>query len=265
MVWPAIIAAGASLLGNMMSNSGDDGAGAQALLQQAHQMGKDTFDPYINRGHAAQDRASGQYNRMSENPMDFLNQITEGYSPSEGYRFREKHALNAARNSAAAGGISGTYNDQLGQADLVNGLLGQDMQQWLQNVLGVQGMGLQGLENEAGRGFGASQSLADLLGNIAGSQAGLSYNRDQASSNSLGNIIGGIGGLAGSLAGAFGGGGGGIGGAIGSGLGSMLGGARGGGSRSGGMSGNWAGNIGGGLTGGALGSFRPSVYGGGRG
>jgi len=261
-MWPAIIAAGTSLLGNIISSQGQDGGGDPgAILQQAHQMGKETFDPYIKRGHAAQDTLSGHYNRAANRPMDFLNEIITGYKPSEGYKFREKQALNAARNSAASGGISGTQNDQLAQSELVSGLLGQDMQQWLQNVLGIQGMGLGGLENEAGRGFGASQSLADLLGNVSGSQASLAYNNQQAKKGDLGNIIGGIGGLAGSLGGLFGGGGGG-GGGIGAGLGSLLGGSS---SRSGGGGGNWLSNATANMTGGPLGSFRPSAYGGGRG
>lgn len=198
----ALIGGGTSLLGSMF---GDDysGPSPEEMLQQAYGMGKETFDPYIQRGFGAQDKLSEQYGRMSQSPMDFLNQIISGYSPSEGYKFKEKNALNAARNSAAAGGISGTYNDQLGQAEMVSGLLGQDMQQWLQNVLGIQGAGLSGLENEAGRGFGASQSLADLLGNVSGSQAGLAYNRQQADQDRRGNMMGQLSGLLGAAGGAL--------------------------------------------------------------
>lgn len=198
MTIAALISGGTNLAGSLFGGKGKyTGASPEDHLQQASQMGRETFDPYIKRGFGAQEQASGQYGKMAGNPMDFLNQIISGYKPSEGYKFKEKHALNAARNSAAAGGISGTYNDQLGQSELVNGLLDQDMQQWLQNVLGIQGAGLGGLENEAGRGFGASQSLAELLGNISGSRAGLAYNRQQGSQEDAGNIFGQLGGLLG--------------------------------------------------------------------
>lgn len=205
MTLGALISGGTSLLGNLFG--GDDaysGPSPEQILAQVHQMGKETFDPYIQRGHKAQDTLSGHYNRFAGSPMDFLNEIISGYSPSEGYKFREKKALEAARNAAAQGGISGTHNDQAAQAELVTGLLGQDMQQWLQNVLGIQGTGLQGLENEAGRGFGASQSLADLLGNVGGSQAGLAYNRQQADRDRTGNLIGGLSGLLGTAGTAIG-------------------------------------------------------------
>lgn len=260
MTLSALISGGTSLLGSLFG--GDDeysGPSPEQILEQAYGMGRETFDPYIQRGHTAQDRASTQYNRMSESPMDFLNEIIAGYSPSQGYKFREQKALEAARNSAAQGGISGTHNDQLGQAEMVSGLLDQDMQQWLQNVLGIQTTGLQGLENTANRGFGASQSLADLLGNISGSQAGLAYNRQQADRDRTGNIIGGLSGLLGTGAGAL------FGSSAGN-SGTPLTGTRninnlGQNGRGGGLRGNWGGNIGQGMQGGNLGAFNPGAWG----
>lgn len=206
MTMSMLISAGTSLLGGLFG--GDDeysGPSPEQILEKTYGMGKETFDPYIKRGHEAQDQANRHYGNMTENPMDFLNQIISGYKPSEGYKFKEKHALNAARNSAAAGGISGTQNDQLGQAELVNGLLDQDMQQWLQNVLGIQGAGIGGLEAQAGRGFGASQSLAELLGNVGGSQAGLAFNRQETDRKNKGNMMGQLSGLLGAAGGAIGG------------------------------------------------------------
>lgn len=200
MTISALIGGAGSLLGNLFSDNDD--SDTLAALQQIQQMGRETYNPYIERGFSAQDKLSGQYGKMAETPMDYLNQIISGYKPSEGYKFREKNALNAARNSAAAGGISGTYNDQLGQAEMVSGLMGEDMQQWLQNVLGIQGAGLSGFENQANRGFNASQSLANILGSVGGAQAGLAHSRQQAENQRMGNIMGGLGGLLGQVGGA---------------------------------------------------------------
>lgn len=92
-----------------------------------------------------------EYSRMGRNPTQFLDQIMRSYRPSEGYRFREGRLLGAQRNSAAAGGFAGTHSDQERQAEIANGLLGEDMQQYLQNVLGIQGAGLSGEERRIGR------------------------------------------------------------------------------------------------------------------
>jgi hypothetical protein len=86
------------------------------------------------------------YSSMGQDPKAFINSIMKDYNPSEGYKFKEGRMLGAARNAAAQGGFAGTPYAQEEQADLVRGLLGGDMQEWLSNVLGVQGSGLSGGE-----------------------------------------------------------------------------------------------------------------------
>lgn len=134
-------------------------------------IGRQTYTPYINRGNQSQELASGAYSQMLNDPSSFVEQIMASYQPSKGYDFRKKNAMNAARNSAAAGGFSGTYNDQAQQSELADGLLSQDMQQYLQNILGVHGTGLAGHQNVANMGYNAAGSLADYTGNAYGAQA----------------------------------------------------------------------------------------------
>lgn len=178
-MWPALLGAGLGMLGNFLGSpkggAGGSTGNAAQYLNQIAPMGKEIYNPYIKRGHEAQNLANGKYNEMAANPMDYINQIISGYKPSEGYKFKEQKALEAARNNAAAGGLTGTRNDQLQQAEMANGLLGGDMQEWLQNVLGVQGAGLTGQQHVADTGLHASNSLADLLGGALNTQADLAY------------------------------------------------------------------------------------------
>ena len=58
-------------------------------------------------------------------------------------------------------------------------LLSEDMQQYLQNALGVYGQGLAGEQGFYNTGFQASQNLADMLAGNLGSQAGLAYQGQQ--------------------------------------------------------------------------------------
>lgn len=197
---------------------------ANRYLEQIPGIARGELNPYITRGTAAQEAALEQYNRMSANPMDYINQIIAGYKPSEGYKFREGQALDAARNAAAQGGLVGTRYDQQQRAALVNGLLGEDMQQWLGNVMGAQGVGLAGQQHVADTGFGASSDLANILASSLSERAGLGRVREQEANadrrqamadlnasrggfaGGLGGLIGSLGGLAGQLGGMLGGG-----------------------------------------------------------
>lgn len=162
----------------MTKERSNDPRFAEHHLDKIPGVGKEYYDPFINAGREAQGLASEQYNKMSSNPKGYLDELVSGYKPSQGYQFREKRALDAARNSAAQGGLSGTYNDQTDQAQMVNDLMGGDIQQYLANVLGIQGGGLSGQERTIDRGYNASGNLANFLGSALGNRAGLAYGRE---------------------------------------------------------------------------------------
>ncbi len=155
---------------------------------QAHQ----SFDPYIQQGQQAGSEANALYSRMSQDPQAFLNEIMKGYTPSEGFQFKKGQLGKELSNTAAAGGFSGTENDQISHGELLNQLLSGDMQQWLSNVLGVQGAGLSGQQHVADTGFQGTEDLASILTNALNQQAGLAYQgqaqRNQNQANLFGNI-----------------------------------------------------------------------------
>ncbi len=165
---------------------------AQPYLDQIPGVTHGAYDPYINRGNAAGDILGEKYGQMSQDPMAFINAIMNGYKPSEGYQFKKDELGRAASNTAAAGGIRGTNQDQVNQEKIVNGLLGEDMQQWLQNVLGVNNVGLQGENNLYNTGFGASGALAGDLSNTLGTQGQLAFQGQSQKNQSLADILGSI-------------------------------------------------------------------------
>lgn len=156
-------------------------AGMQ-YLNQIPGIGRQYYQPFVNEGQQASGVANPVYNQMTQDPNEFLNSIMRNYNPSEGYRFKENRLRQGMANDAAAGGFRGTQYDQEQQANSVSGILGQDMEQFLQNILGIQQGGLQGQENRIGRGFQASGNLADYLGNALGAQAGMAF-QGQAQQN----------------------------------------------------------------------------------
>ncbi len=168
---------GAATLGNIFKK--DKTEDPMKYLNQIPDMARQQLDPYVQRGNQAHEMAQGQYNQMTQNPTDFLNQLMSGYQPSQGYQYRSNVLNRDMGNTAAAGGFAGTQEDQRQRAELINSLMGQDMQQYLGNVLGIQGTGLQGQEYTQNRGFGASTDLANILGTNLTQQAGLRFKQGQ--------------------------------------------------------------------------------------
>jgi hypothetical protein len=189
-----------SLWTTLFGGGGDPAAAAQPYLEQIPGVSHDIYDPYITRGGAAGDVLSEQYGRMAQDPTAFINALMEGYKPSEGYQFQQEQMGRAAANTAAAGGMRGTPQDQLQQQQITQGLLGQDMQQYLSNVLGAQQTGLTGEQGLYGIGFDASKGLGADLTNVLGQQAGLAFQgaRERAAQPGLfGKLTGALGTIAG--------------------------------------------------------------------
>ena len=136
---------------------------AKPYLNAIPQFGKEAYSPYIQQGQQAQ-QGLPNYQQMAQNPGEFYNELSKQYKPSQQYQNRYEQGMRAANSTAAAGGYVGTPDDQRGRGELVNKLMGEDFQQFLQNILGIQGFGAQGLENQANRGYNASGNLADYLG-----------------------------------------------------------------------------------------------------
>jgi hypothetical protein len=180
---------------------------AMPYLNQIPEFGRQGYQPFIDQGQQAQQQLNPLYERMSQDPTAYINALMQNYSPSEGYRFKEQQMLRGAQNSAASGGFAGTQNDQMAQAEMIRGLLGGDMQQFLQNVMGAQGQGMQGLENQVGRGYESAGNLAGYLGNALGAQGGAAFQgQQQKNENSMGkrnSFLNFLGNLAGAASGAY--------------------------------------------------------------
>ena len=187
----------------MFRSSGSNPAeSAMPYLNQIPGIGRENYQPFINQGQQAQQQLNPLYDRMSQDPSGYINSLMQNYSPSEGYRFKEQQMLRGAQNSAASGGFAGTQNDQMGQAEMIRGLLGGDMQEFLQNVMGAQGQGMQGLENQVGRGYESAGNLAGYLGSALGAQGGLAFQGEAQRNQQRADKRNAIWSLLGSLAGA---------------------------------------------------------------
>ena len=153
--------------------------GANTYLNQIPGVGHQGYDSYVNAGQDASGKTKSAYEDMMNDPTGFINKLMEQYKTSEGYGFEKDQLTKELGNTAAAGGIAGTPQDQLNQGTAIQGLLSKDMQQFLQNVLGRYDKGLEGEEGVATRGYDASKQLTDLLGGALNQQGGLAFQNQQ--------------------------------------------------------------------------------------
>jgi hypothetical protein len=177
-----------------MTNPAD---AAMPYLDRARQQ----FDPFQRQGQEAYGQLNPIYSQMAQDPAAFLQSLMQGYEASPAYQQKFGQMSQAAANTAAAGGMRGSLQDIQNTADISRSLMGEDMQQWLQNVMGLQGAGMGGLQDFYNKGYGASGDIANVLG----SQGSLAFqgqaNQNKSMMDMLSGILSGVGGFAGSKVG----------------------------------------------------------------
>lgn len=144
----------------------------------------DLYNPYAQQGQEAYNQLNPLFSQMSQDPTAFYENLIKNYQPSQSYNLKRDEALNAASATAAAGGRRGTPQDMMDQARITDALLGEDMQQWYNNVLGLQDRGMQGLGNFYGTGYDAINNQA----NIYGTQGSLAFQNAQQQNKDRSNM-----------------------------------------------------------------------------
>jgi len=177
---------------------------ASPYLDQIPGMAREQLNPYINQGQTAGNAAQSTYGDMAQGAPDFYNDLFSKYSESEGFKRSRDNALKNARASAAGGGFAGTPYDQEQQMRLANDLGREDYQQYFNNIRNIQDTGLGGQENAAARGYGASNDLTSILGQLLNAKGGMAFqgaqNKNQNNANMMKMLSQALGAAGGALA-----------------------------------------------------------------
>ncbi len=165
---------GSSLNPVNMFKREDPAHDANKYLSQIPGVGQKYYNPFIERGQRAGNQLEGEYGKLL-NPTSFIDEIMKHYSLSKGAEYERDELGRGIGATAAAGGIAGTPEHQKQFGEMASGIMSKDMQQYLQNALGVYGMGLGGENDFFHTGYDASSNLADMIGGNLGSQATLGF------------------------------------------------------------------------------------------
>ena len=208
-------------MGLFHSSYKDPAKAAKPYLDRAEQTTRAAYDPYIQRGNEAGQILSNEYDTMLNDPAKIIDYLMSSYEPSAGYQYKQNQLTKSIGNTARAGGVAGTSEHQRQQAEMIDSLLGADMQEWLGNLLGVRNQGLQGYQGWDTQGYNATQNEAGDLGNIYGTQSQLAYKGAEQHNANHNDMLQGLMKLFGTIGGSIAGGP--IGGAIGNKIGGAFG------------------------------------------
>lgn len=153
------------------------------------------YDPYINAGNEALPTLQNQYGQLANDPGAKYSELGAGYESSPGYNFALQQALSASGNASAAGGMAGSPMHEQQNMDVASNMASRDYDEYMRQVMGLYGTGLQGEQGLYNTGYGASDTLAKMLAENLQNQAGLSYsgaaNKNMNTMGTMGMLTGG--------------------------------------------------------------------------
>ena len=159
------------------------------------------FEPWMGAGRAALPTLQQQYGQLLNDPSALYNKFGQGYKTSPGYQWRQEQGQGAALNAAAAGGMAGTPQHQQQAAEISEHIADQDFNNYLQSILGMYGMGLQGMGGLSQQGLFGSMGLGQDIASVLARQAEAAIRGRETEQKSgqmdWGNILGGIASIAG--------------------------------------------------------------------
>ena len=166
--WGAAIGGiGGGLLGGFTGGSASDPykKGMEEYEKWIGQA-RDVQNPFLQFGQNAMPGYEQWLGGMKD-PSSFIKNLMGQYQQSPFAQFQQEQAMRAAQNMGSASGLTGsTPLTQFAQQN-ARDISSQDMNQWLQNVLGINEQYGKGLFGQMGMG----QHAADMLSNMYG-QAG---------------------------------------------------------------------------------------------
>lgn len=185
------LAGGASgLLGGLFGDSGAPYDKAMDQYQQWANKAQQAQNPFFNAGKGAipdyQNWLQGQ-----KDPAAFMNNLQSQYKASPYSQYLQQQAMRGGQNAASASGLMGStpLMEQMQQnsANIASG----DMNQWLQNVLGINTQYGQGQQNLITGGQNAANSLTNMYGQMGQQMGDAAYGKEAGGQQDMWNMLGG--------------------------------------------------------------------------
>lgn len=155
--------------------------------------------PYYNAGTGAIPEYQ-QWLQGQKDPGQFINNLMNQYQASPYSQYLQKQATNAGNNYASANGLSGSTPMMQQMQQNAGNIASQDMNQWLQNALGINTQYGSGQQNMMNMGQNATNSLTNLYQNTGNNMGNAAYGKEAGKQQDWNDILGGIFNMFGSFA-----------------------------------------------------------------
>lgn len=179
-------------LGGLFGDSGAPYEDAMKQYQQWSNKAQGAQNPFLQAGQGAIGNFQNWLSGMQD-PSQFINKLMGQYQESPWAKYQQQQSVRSGQNAASASGLLGStpFAQQLQQN--ASNISSQDMNQWLQNVLGINtqyGAGNQSLINT---GAGSANALTGLYNQMGQDMSGLAYGRGAAQNNDfISQLLGGL-------------------------------------------------------------------------
>lgn len=127
------------------------------------------FRDFIQNGVNASNDMSNYSTNAINNPSDFFNNLMQNYQNSSLFTQKYNDMTNLANNRNMANGKYGSMQTEQDINRNTQNLLNEDIQQYINNLLGIQNTGLN-----------VAQNLANTGANMTTNQANLQFQQEQA-------------------------------------------------------------------------------------
>lgn len=185
-------------LGGLFGNPGKPYDKAMEEYQKYMNMGQGVQQPYLNAGSGA----LGDYQKWLQgqsDPSGFINNLMGQYKESPYTNYLQQQAQNAGINAGSASGMGGSSALMQQMQQNAANIGQQGMNDWLQNVLGINTQYGQGQQNLMTGGQNAANKLTELFNQMGKNMGEQAYNKESSKQNNFWNTLGGIGSMIGSF------------------------------------------------------------------
>lgn len=188
---PALFGGGlGTMMGGLFGNSGAPYSSAMDQYQQWANKAEGVQNPFLNAGTAAIPDYQAWLGTMKD-PTAFINSTMNQYQQSPWAQYEQQQAMRANQNMASASGLSGSTPMQLQAQQNATNISSQDMNQWLQNVLGINTQYGQGQAHLMGVGQESANALTNMYMQMARMMGAGAYGQKAGEQSDLWNTIGG--------------------------------------------------------------------------
>jgi hypothetical protein len=163
----------------LFGNAGEPYEAAGEAIDKYYPQAQQYQNPFYQAGAGAIPQYQDWLKTM-QNPTDFINKTMNQYQESPYAHYQQQQAIRAGENAGSASGLTGSTPLTQFMQQNAQDISSKDMNQWLQNVLGVNTQYGQGVNNLMTGGQNAANALTNLASDYMTNKGTLAYGQSQA-------------------------------------------------------------------------------------